>query len=103
MEEHNNGDMKMKGRCMCGCDGSGMGCGCGWHHGHSLFRVLLGLIILAMVFWFGVKIGEIRQEIRLNGYGGYHESQNFYSGMPMMRVYQGGGTVSPATGTQTGK
>lgn len=62
-----------KNVCDCGCCGSHTGmmgmCSCGAHGGtRMLFRLLLGLIILALVFWMGVKLGELRSELYY-GYG----------------------------------
>jgi len=67
-----------------------MGCGYGWHGGggtRMLFRALLGVIILVLVFWFGVKLGELRESIR--GYDGYG-SGGYYP----VRMMQGYGVMS---------
>jgi hypothetical protein len=83
--------------CTCGCCGShngmmGMGCACGAHGGtRMLFRLLLVIIILILVFWFGVRLGELRESIR--GYGGYGSY-----GYAPMRMMQGYGPMIPATG-----
>ena len=37
-------------------------------HGHFLARVIVGLIILVVVFWIGVKVGEFKGEFENNGY-----------------------------------
>jgi len=93
MEEQKD---KCAAGCTCGCCGSGkgMGCGCGWHGGGTrmLFRALLGVIILVLVFWFGVKLGELRESIR--GYNGYG-SGSYYP----VRMMQGYGTVQPPSAT----
>lgn len=77
------------GMCDCGC------CGMMGHGGtRMLFRLLLVLIILAMVFWFGLKLGELRSEIYY-GYGSRY-SMNPYQEMPMMRVgYSPNAAASP--------
>ena len=78
--------------CMCGC-------GCGWPRGHRMFRVILGLIILALVFWVGVKVGEFKTMIERNsayGFGGY--SAGYYPEGGMMRFVNGG---YPQAQTQT--
>jgi hypothetical protein len=58
-----------KGQKMCGMYGH---C-CGGHR-HVLLRWLLGLLILVIVFWLGVKIGEFK-----GAFGGYG---SYYYGMP---------------------
>lgn len=83
------------------CCGGGMCCGCGWHGGagHGIafmvLRCLLALVILFVVFWFGVKLGELKGAYGY-GYGaGYHGMMNemmggypqyFYQSAPMMHV-----------------
>lgn len=78
-EEKKNG--KMNGGMTCGCAGAmgcncqhGCGCGCGGH-GHSwtffLLRTLLTIIILMVVFWFGVvagRLGGVRSYMIRTGY-----------------------------------
>jgi len=99
MDERKSKDMKKGERCLCGCDGSGMGCACGWHHGHTLFRLLIGVILLILVFWFGVKLGELRESIRgYRGYNGTNYGSYGYRPMPMMNYSSGSGT-----GTTTAK
>ncbi len=88
-----------KGVCTCGCCGShmgmGMGCACGAHGGtRMLFRLLLAIIILILVFWFGVKLGELRESIR--GYNGYGSGS--YYPVRMMQGY-GGVTSLPNLAT----
>ena len=53
--------------------GKGM-CHCGFGHRYVLLRWLLGIIILAMVFCLGVKIGEFKGSFggEFGGYGSYH-------------------------------
>ncbi len=91
--------MKATGDKMCP-----YGCGCGWSHGHRAFRIIIGIIILLVVFWVGVKVGEFRTIVReYNGYG----SRGGYSAgyRPMGRMMGGGGYGVPgqapaaATGT----
>lgn len=94
-EEKKNGNGKMGGGMTCGC-------GCGGH-GHSwmffLLRTLLTIIILMVVFWFGVvagRLGDIRSYVR-NGY-----ASPAYGGaggaMPMMRINGATSTPTSATG-----
>ena len=41
-------------------------------HRHGLLRLLLGLFILLMVFWLGMKLGEFKGEFSgMGDYGGY--------------------------------
>jgi hypothetical protein len=90
MEESKN-TSQINGDRMCGgkmCAGAGTGCtcgcGCGWAGGHRLFRVILGIVILLVVFWVGVKVGEFKVLIGEIGRGGYGNRYAY----PMM---QGGG------------
>ena len=55
--------------CACGCNcaartgagcGNGYGCNCGHH---IILRIVLGLFILAVVFWMGVKLGELKSSL----------------------------------------
>lgn len=63
--------------CKCGmCMGSKMGlCGsCGGHHmGFHILRWILGILVLVMVFSFGVKIGEFKEAFEAGS--GYHHSR----------------------------
>lgn len=72
MENNKHMDEGAKGSCGCGncggCWGHGMR---GQGHGGFLARWFLGLIILWVVFWVGVKIGEFKEEFG-GGYGGRH-------------------------------
>lgn len=64
------------GGCRGGCQGCGKvcggdrscscGCGCGWPSGHRLFRVVLWIVILLIVFWLGFKVGQF-----VTAFGGY--------------------------------
>jgi|GEM_PF-1282679 hypothetical protein len=47
------------GQKSCKMCGHGM-CHCGCGHRHFWLRWLLGLIILLVVFWLGVKVGEFK-------------------------------------------
>ena len=44
--------------------GDGCGCCCCGHGGgwgrFSILRVVLGVVLLIFVFWFGVKVGEVK-------------------------------------------
>jgi hypothetical protein len=98
MEEiKNNGQESMKnGMCgkTCTC-----GCGCGWAHGHRAFRVVLAIVIALVVFWIGVKVGEVKMALQTNSgrefRGGYSNTYNV--GGRMM----GGIPPVPVNGTAT--
>ncbi len=49
----------------CGCQGSSWQC----HHSSHLARWILGLVIIILVFWCGMKIGELKAELRGVGFG----------------------------------
>lgn len=84
---------------------NGAGCVCCDHHhgiGFMILRCLLAIIILAVVFAIGVKIGEVKGAYEYGGYpsmmrggwgggvyqmmGGYTAPQGYYQSAPMMRV-----------------
>lgn len=46
---------------------------CMWHHGgkHVLIRWILGIAIVGIVFSVGVKIGEFKESVERNYYGGF--------------------------------
>jgi hypothetical protein len=91
------GKCEMCGRApMCGC-----GCGCGWAHGHRAFRIILRIIIALVIFWVGVKVGEVGVALQLHSNGGFRGgySNTYNPGGPMMRV--GGGEAVPVNGTAT--
>jgi len=87
MEDQKNMSMK-SGMCECGC-------GCGWPHGHRMFRVILGLIILAIVFAIGVKVGEVKSRFE----GGFGRRMYYHSYPTMMQPGQGA-AAQPGTATQ---
>lgn len=51
----------MKGKT-CPCGGHGMCCQMGGRH-HMLARIIIGVLVLLVVFWVGVKVGEVRSEL----------------------------------------
>jgi hypothetical protein len=77
------------------------GCGCGWAHGHRAFRIILGIVIALVIFWIGVKVGEVKVALQVHSArefnGGYSNTYN--QGSPMMRV--GGVTATPVNGMAT--
>lgn len=95
---------------MCGekCCGS-MWCPCGSHFGwvSVVLRIVLALIILAIVFLAGVKLGEFKSSfegysgrnhgIRMMGTQYYGGANGYYGGSGMMRNFAPSPT--PATGT----
>jgi hypothetical protein len=112
LEEKKNGKMTGGATCTCGCgasDGSmmsgGCGCGRGGHGRHWTFfllRTLLTVLILMIVFWFGVVAGRIGsgyygRPMMMGGYGYGSSGMMMGAGtaMPMMRV--NGATTTPST------
>lgn len=97
MEEMKNGGDAQKGKMACTCS-AGCHCGCAGCTGcgRRVIGWVIGIIILAIVFFIGMKAGEFRNTLR-NSYGDY------YHGYPMMQYhggYGGGGGAAPAaTGT----
>ncbi len=66
----------------CGMGGMGCGCGMGGHmHMHPL-RWLIRIVVIAAIFFLGMKMGELRgMLLSTGGYG-----HRYYGGM----MYQGG-------------
>jgi hypothetical protein len=88
-----SGMMSGKG-CYCGMHGGMMGHGFGW----GLIRVIIGLIILGIVFSFGVLIGELKVMV---GGGFLHRgammgAYNYQGAYPMMGNWN---YAAPATTT----
>lgn len=82
------------------CSGGNMGhmhgCCHGWGFGPGriLIRILLTLLVLFVVFWFGVKVGELKAGY---GFGGYGQTRMMRTGSPLM-LYQGQGMMQPQGG-----
>ena len=54
------------------CGGGKHGCGmCGGMNHHGILRIILGIGILAFVFWFGLKLGQFSCEVSHYGDYGY--------------------------------
>ena len=86
MEETNKQQSKGQNREWCPCPNCGAGNGYGYGHHHFLLRWILGLIILGMVFWMGVKIGEFKEFFKGNFepyWMDYHRSMMFPEGYKM--------------------
>ena len=88
----------------CNMNGHNGCCGHG-HHRYFVLRWVLGLLILAIVFCLGLKIGEFKSEVYGGNYGGYgqtHRMMPYYQnqGWPVMYQSSGQATVPPAA-TQT--
>lgn len=88
--------------CDCGCYGGG-----GRHWTFFLLRTLFTIIILMVVFWFGVMAGRIGDGSygyrMMRGYGYYAYPNEVYNDngsggvvMPMMPIR--GATSTPTTG-----
>jgi hypothetical protein len=85
MDNKENKDGSKACACMtCHDHGSmhgGMCCCCGRGGRFSILRIVIGLLLLIFVFWFGVKVGEVkvlfgggyggRSMMMRSGYGGY--------------------------------
>ncbi len=85
---------------VCGCCGSGC-CGgrCygGWGgHGHSLLRIVIVLFLFAVVFWMGVKVGEVKEQL-YNSIGEHYAQPMMYRGYPTIVPLTGGTQVLPPT------
>jgi hypothetical protein len=93
VEKSSNG-----GTCTCGC-GTG-----GRHWTFFLLRVLITILILMVVFWFGLAVGRMSSGyargamLMRRGYAYPMGMQNAAGGaMPMM-----GSTTTPTTGNAAG-
>lgn len=83
-----NKDQHTEG-CRCG---GGMwpkgGYGCFQHHwSYHILRWFLGIVIIVFVFWFGIKVGEIKSVLETGRGAGSHQMMRY--GRPMM--YGNGG------------
>ncbi len=99
-EQKKEGTPSGKMACMCP-SGCACSCGCGWARGHLLFRIIIGLILLALAFWAGVKVGEFKMIVAQDmwGYGGgYGHSMMFY-GSGYDGGYGGNANVVPVAGS----
>ncbi len=85
---------------MCSCHGYG--------HKHFVLRWLLGIVMLVIVFYLGVKVGEFKGELRSAYYGGYGrymmegygpDDYNGWYGQGMMKVLPGTPATPPASNT----
>lgn len=83
-------------------DKKNMTCNCaGGHGGHWTFfllRTLLTILILMVIFWFGVQVGRMSS----GGYGARSEFMmrgGYGRAMPMMQM---GATSTPVTGAAAG-
>ncbi|HVO28572.1 MAG TPA: hypothetical protein VMT81_01140 [Candidatus Paceibacterota bacterium] len=84
----------MGGRWSCGC-------GYGRHWTFFLLRTLLTILILIVVFWFGIMVGRLSASgyarttrmMAAGGYGGNYPIGAYNPGGPMMRA---GATSTPA-------
>ena len=69
-------------------DNHGHMCGMGSLHcygRHQITHLVIKVIIILIIFWFGVKVGEMRSFFYGNGYGNFpfgnmmYRNQNFYN------------------------
>ncbi len=112
-EAMKGGVCRVCGTCACG-EGCACSCGCSWPRGHRAFRVVLGIIILLVVFFVGVKAGEIREALgwgdygygahgyMMRGWGPVMYGGYYYDGAQAQPQQNGGAQAAPmipATGT----
>lgn len=64
----------------------------GCSHRHYALRWILGLIILAIVFWLGIKLGEFKGAFG-GYYGGYFGERHMRFNRPMMYGQWGPGMM----------
>ncbi|MBU6500282.1 MAG: hypothetical protein KGJ89_00390 [Patescibacteria group bacterium] len=121
MDNNQKSQDQEKMECKCPlCEGKGIMHGgmcqlCHWGHwghggGHRIFRLLIKLAIIFLVFWFGVKVGQVSNRFRTymhNGVqGGYYNmmapDENYGGGYGpwMMRGYNGYAAPQQSTTTQ---
>ena len=75
-------------------------CGCAGHHmGFHVLRWVLGIIVIFMVFGFGVQIGEFKSALENGGAYGYHHGMMYGEMMPA-NMYYGGQTGQTTVTTQ---
>ncbi len=102
MAEKNN--MAQGGTCECG-HGACCSCSSGHYHGFGwgLLRVIIGLIVLGLVFSFGIMVGQFKAYV--NGFGGGHgfRMMRSYDAYPGYQVMTGGGYAVPPTETTSTK
>lgn len=83
----------------------GKGCSCGccsdWMHGHRAFRIVFAVVILLIVFWIGVKVGEVKEAVLLNTGSDFRAnySNEYNQGGRMMNGNNNGGYAVPANNT----
>ncbi len=108
MEEMKKGNMSS--RCDCGSCGGDKCCGGAWGYPHHcLYHILrwcVGILILALVFSFGVKIGELKSAVEGGLYGRHMIRGGLYGGGMMDKNWSKESSssvklVRPATTTPT--
>jgi hypothetical protein len=72
----------------CQCHGGWNGCG-GHHMGFHILRWVLGIIIILMVFGFGVQIGEFKAAFESGGYGSHGMMRYNYGYQPVQMMSAG--------------
>ena len=77
-------DVRKQQACqVCGADGAGSSCGgCGMNRcafGHHVVKWVLGILIISWVFSIGMKFGEVKAFLEMNGFYPEHSKH-----MPMM-------------------
>ena len=71
---------------MCGGGKMGSMCGCGNWSRHHILRWFLGIVIIFIVFWTGMQIGELKGSLERGGWSGQTHSRPmmYGSGSNMM-------------------
>jgi len=98
MENNKSGN----GVCEMGGDACGNGCGCKHHHMHIL-KWLIKIVIVVIIFSFGVKLGEMKGEIE--AYSGHHayrggmmlQNSGYYGAGQGMMMEDGTGVMPSPT------
>ena len=122
MEQTNNEERKGSVCPICPGPKSALDCGCGYGHmhihRHFWLRLILALIVAVIVFYVGVKVGEMKNLVSGHGIG-YHRNSGYmmqgrgyspmYGGMMQRGTSygtsgsSGAPTIAPTSGTPASK
>lgn len=101
MQENEQGQNWGGHKCHGGMCGGMNGCG-GHHMGFHILRWVLGIIIILMVFSFGVQIGEFKSAFEGGQYGSRGMMRYNYGYQQPVNMMYGYGGVVPASATVQG-